>query len=153
MNNNYNDKFLEVAFNEAKKSLDLDEIPVGAVIVKDGVIISKGHNLKETNNTVLDHAELIAINSASKILNNWRLIDCDLYVTLEPCEMCASAIKQARISNIYCALSNDDEKIHHNVLNILNNDKSNPKVSLFNDLNPSYSKDILNRFFVDKRDK
>ncbi|MBR6949497.1 MAG: nucleoside deaminase [Bacilli bacterium] len=151
--NSYEKRFLDIAFEEAKKSLDLNEIPVGAVIVKDGVIISKGHNLKEKNNTVLDHAELVAINKASKKLNNWRLNDCDIYVTLEPCEMCAAAIKQARFCNIFCALSNDDENTHNNVIHILNKDKSNSEVKLFNNLNPEAEKRLLNIFFTDKRNK
>lgn len=149
----YNYKFLNLAFKEAEKSLSINEIPVGAVIVKNGVVISKGHNLKEYKNSVLCHAELIAIEKASKKINNWRLNDCDIYVTLEPCEMCAAAIKQARISNIYCALSNDDKKIHNNVLAIIDKDKSNSSVKLFNNLNPDLEKKLLNTFFVDKRNK
>ena len=149
----YDNKFLNIAFREAEKSLKINEIPVGAVIVKNGVVISKGHNLKENKNSVLYHAELIAIEKASKKIKNWRLNDCDMYVTLEPCEMCASAIKQARISNIYCALSNDDKKIHDNVLRILNKDKSNSCVNLINDLNSDYEKYLLNSFFTVKRNK
>lgn len=149
----YNEDFFELAFLEAKQSFKNGEIPVGAVIVKDGKVISTGHNMKEKNNSVLEHAELIAINKASKKLKNWRLIDCDIYITLEPCEMCASAIKQARISNIYCALSNDDKNIHNNVLSILQKDKSNPQVNLFNDLSAEEAKRILKEFFVLRRDK
>ena len=143
--------FFSRAFEEAKKSFEIGEIPVGAVIVKDGKIISTGFNEKESNNCCLCHAELTAIKNASKVLNNWRLIDCDIYVTLEPCEMCAAAIKQARISNIYCAISNDDEVIHNNVLNILKKDKSNPQVNLYNDQCVEEGRKILKDFFISTR--
>ncbi len=100
------EKFMRIAINEAKKALILGEVPVGAVIVKNGKIISKAYNKKEKLNSVTKHAEIIAVEKASKKINNWRLDGCDIYITLEPCPMCASAIKQARISNIYFGLSN-----------------------------------------------
>ena len=95
------EKWMQEALKEAKKAYDKLEIPVGAVIVKDGKIIARAHNLKETKQLVTAHAEILAIQKASKKLNNWRLIDCDLYVTLEPCEMCMGAIISSRIKNIY----------------------------------------------------
>lgn len=94
-------KFMKLALNEAKKAYDKLEIPVGAVIVKDGKIISRAHNLKETKQSALAHAEILAIQKASKKLNNWRLIDCDIYITLEPCPMCMGAIISSRIKNIF----------------------------------------------------
>lgn len=98
-------EFMSQAIKEAYLALELDEVPVGAVIVKDGEIIGRGHNLKETMNNVTAHAEIIAITEGSKSLNAWRLTGCDMYVTLEPCPMCLSAIAQARISNIYIGTS------------------------------------------------
>ena len=89
------------AFKEAKKAYDIDEVPVGAVIVKDGKIIVKSHNLKETKQLVTAHAEILAIEKASKKINNWRLEDCELYVTLKPCKMCRQIIKEARIKHVY----------------------------------------------------
>ncbi len=86
---------------EAKKAYDEGEIPVAAVIVKERQIIAYAHNLKENQKSVLAHAEILAIEKASKKLNNWRLDGCDIYITLEPCSMCASAIHQSRINNIY----------------------------------------------------
>ncbi|MBQ8132048.1 MAG: nucleoside deaminase [Bacilli bacterium] len=145
--------FFNRAFEEAEKSLKIGEIPVGAVIVKDGKIISTGYNEKESQNCCLYHAELTAIREASKVLNNWRLIGCDIYVTLEPCEMCASAIKQARISNIFSAISNDDLTIHNNVLNILKKDKSNPQVNLYNDQMVDQGRKILKDFFNSTRNR
>lgn len=95
------DKFMEIALQEAQKAFDKEEVPVGAIIVKDGKIIAKAHNLKETKKNATAHAEILAIEKASKKLNSWRLIDCDMYVTLEPCTMCMGAIISARIKNLY----------------------------------------------------
>ena len=95
------EKWMKEALKEAKKAYDKLEIPVGAVIIKQGKIIARAHNLKETKQLVTAHAEILAIQKASKKLNNWRLMDCDLYVTLEPCEMCMGAIISSRIKNIY----------------------------------------------------
>lgn len=95
------EKFMKIALVEAEKAYEKLEIPVGAVIVKNGKIIARAHNLKETKKTAIAHAEILAIGKANKKLDNWRLIDCELYVTLEPCEMCMGAIVASRIKNIY----------------------------------------------------
>lgn len=92
---------METALKEAKKAYEKQEVPVGAVIVKNGKIIARAHNLRETKNLSTAHAEILAIDKASKKLNSWRLIDCDMYVTLEPCTMCMGAIISARIKNLY----------------------------------------------------
>ena len=92
---------MELAYKEALKAYEKEEIPVGCVIVKDGLVIAKAHNLRETKNLVLAHAEILAITKANKKLNSWRLDDCDMYITLEPCPMCLGAIIQARIKNLY----------------------------------------------------
>ncbi|NLC54868.1 MAG: nucleoside deaminase [Erysipelothrix sp.] len=99
MNNN-EEKYMQKALEQAKMAYKLNEIPVGCVIVYKDTVIAQAHNLKETNQTATDHAEIIAINAASKHLNSWRLSECDLYVTLEPCAMCASAIVQSRIRKV-----------------------------------------------------
>ena len=90
-----------MALREAIKAANKDEIPIGCVIVKDNKVISRGHNLRERKNDVTSHAEIEAIRKAEKKLNDWQLIDCDLYVTIEPCLMCMGAICQARIRNVY----------------------------------------------------
>lgn len=95
------EKWMKEALKEAEKAYGKLEIPVGAVIVKEGKIIARAHNLKETKQTATAHAEMLAIQKANKKLNNWRLLDCDIYVTLEPCEMCMGAIISSRIKNIY----------------------------------------------------
>ena len=99
---------MKIALKEAKKAYDKLEVPVGAVIVKDGKIIAKAHNQKETKFDTTKHAEILAIQKASKKLNSWRLIDCEMYVTLEPCPMCAGAIIQSRIKKVYFGVQ--DEK-------------------------------------------
>ena len=95
------EKFMKEALKEAKKAYKEDEVPVGAVIVKDGKIIARAHNLREKKQSATAHAEILAIEKASKKLDSWRLIDCDMYVTLEPCTMCMGAIILARIKNLY----------------------------------------------------
>lgn len=96
-----NQEFMEKALQLAEEAEKLDEVPVGCVIVKDETVIATGYNLRETNQQALHHAEIIAIEQACYKLGTWRLEDCDLYVTLEPCLMCAGAITQARIKNVY----------------------------------------------------
>lgn len=93
--------FMELAIKEAEKALAVDEVPIGCVIVKDGKVIARGFNHRETKQDVSSHAEMEAIRKANKKLKSWRLVDCDLYVTLEPCIMCMGAIIQSRIGNIY----------------------------------------------------
>ena len=92
---------MKEALKEAKKAELLDEVPIGCVIVKDDKVIARGHNIKESKKNPIGHAEIIAISKASKKLNSWRLENCDIYVTLEPCIMCSGAIIQSRIKHIY----------------------------------------------------
>lgn len=92
--------FMNEAINEAKKALEFDEIPIGAIVVKDGKIIGRGYNRRDVDNSPFAHAEMLAISDAAKILGNWRLDDCTLYVTLEPCPMCAGAIVQCRLKRL-----------------------------------------------------
>ena len=101
-------KFMKEALKEAKKAYDKLEVPVGAVIVKDGKIIARAHNLKETKYDTTKHAEILAIQKASKKLETWRLLDCEMYVTLEPCSMCAGALINSRVKKLYIGTS--DEK-------------------------------------------
>lgn len=99
--NEFNVKYMKEAVKQAKKAELINETPIGAVIVHKNKIIARGYNLRETKKNSLCHAELIAINKASKKLGGWRLPECDLYVTLEPCPMCAGAIIAARLDNVY----------------------------------------------------
>ena len=95
------EQFMQEAIKEAKKALKKDEVPIGCVIVKDNVIIARGYNLRETKQQSIAHAEVVAIQKACKKLGTWRLEECDLYVTLEPCAMCSGVILQSRIKNVF----------------------------------------------------
>ena len=147
-----NDDFMKVAFEEAEIGFKNDEVPIGVVIVKDNKIISRAHNNKNSDNLVTSHAEIIAIEEAEKNIGNWRLDGCDIYITLDPCPMCASAIKQARISNVYCALSNSDANNKKIISEIFDsNDYTNSFVNFKTDLFVDKSKNLLSLFFKNKR--
>ena len=107
-------KIKEILYKNALKAAKIGEIPVSAVITFNGKIISKAYNLREKNNDVLGHAEIVAIKKASKRLKRWNLSDCEMYVTLEPCDMCKEIIKQSRIKKVYYFLGND-KKINSKV--------------------------------------
>ena len=98
-------KFMREALREAAKAAKKDEVPVGAVIVFEGRVIARGHNLREARQSILGHAELVALLKASRKLESWRLPGCDVYVTLEPCPMCAGALQQARVRHVYYGAS------------------------------------------------
>ena len=111
--------FIEEAKAEAINAYNMREIPVGAVIVKDGRIIGRGHNLKETLKDITAHAEILAIKQASEYIGDWRLDGAEMYVTLEPCPMCASAIVQSRISKVYIGTFNKDMGACGSVISLL----------------------------------
>ena len=148
-----NKDFLDLAFYYAEQAYNIDEVPIGAVIVKDNEVISYGFNQKEKNRSVLGHAELIALVEAEKKLRNWRLDDCDMYVTLDPCPMCASAIKQSRIRNVYSALNNADLNNLPLILDIFSTDKVNSSVNLISNLDCERSRQLLSDFFKKQRNK
>lgn len=142
-------EFIKILLEEAKKAYNDNEVPIGSIIVKNNKIISKAHNLKETKNNVLCHAELLAINNACSKLKNWRLNDCILYTTLFPCPMCASAIQQARIKKVIY-LNNSNNNFAQNISNeILSNKNSNHQV-LIEKLD--LEDDLINSFFKKIRD-
>ena len=97
---NLDEKYMKQALKQAEKARLMDEVPIGCVIVKDNKVITRAHNKREITNDPLGHAETIAIKKASKVLNDWQLVDCTLYVTVEPCLMCAGAIIQSRIKRV-----------------------------------------------------
>ena len=145
--------FMKEAIKEAKKALLIDEVPIGCVIVKDDKVIARSHNTKEKDKLVISHAEINAIKEACNFLNDWRLENCDLYVTLEPCPMCASAIKQSRIRNVYCGLSNLDSKNRELVEKIFLNDMTNPSTNFYSDLDRDRVKKLMQKFFDIQRKK
>ena len=110
--------YMNIALKEAKKALKYDEVPVGAIIVKNNKIISKAYNKKEKNKDVTKHAEIIAISKACKKIKNWRLDDCEIYVTMEPCMMCSGAIEQSRLKKIVYGVKNENYGYIHNLKNI-----------------------------------
>lgn len=110
--------FMKEALKEAKKAYKKEEIPVGAVIVKDGKIIARGHNLKESKNSSVSHAEILAIQKANKKLCAWRLENCEMYITLEPCMMCMGAIINSRIKKIYIGTLDPKTGACESVINI-----------------------------------
>ncbi len=143
--------FMNEAIKEASKACGKNEVPIGAVIVYQGKIIARAHNQKEKRQNVLSHAELIAVEKASKKRKNWRLDNCEIYVTLEPCPMCASAIQQARISKVYYALGNTDKTLHEAVEKIFLPSKTNPGVQVFEKIYSEDYKNMLQDFFKNKR--
>lgn len=142
--------YMAIALEEAKKAYEADEIPVGAVIVRNGRILSKGYNLKERLNSPMAHAEVIAIERACKKINNWRLSGCDMYVTLEPCPMCASLIAQSRISKLYIGTFNKDMGACGSVINLIDYDIFNWKVQVKWVYNKECS-ELLTSFFYKTR--
>ena len=141
------EKFMKEALKEAKKAYEKLEVPVGAVIVKDGKIIARAHNLKETKFDTTKHAEILAIQKASKKLNSWRLLDCEMYVTLEPCSMCAGALINSRVKNVYIGASDEKTGAVGSVFNLLDDYTFNHKVAYENGIMKDECEDILKDFF------
>jgi len=145
-----NKDFIKVALEEAKIAYKLNEVPVGAVIVKNGKIIAKAHNLKRSTNNIMNHAEIIALMEASQYIGDWRLNECEMYVTLEPCPMCAGAIVQSRIKKIFIGAESNVTSNKKVISEILQNSDYNHRVNIeyLNNLDCSH---ILTKFFMNKR--
>ncbi len=141
------EKYMEIALKEAQKAFNEDEVPVGAIIVKDGKIIARAHNQKEGKNDTTKHAEIIAIQKASKKLNNWRLEGTTMYITLEPCTMCIGAIIGARIKKIYFGAMDEKTGACGSVLNIPQDYPFNHIVEVEGKLLEKECKTILQDFF------
>ena len=142
------EKYMELALKEAKKAYKKNEVPVGCIIVKNNKILAKTHNLKENKQSSLYHAELIAIKKVSKKLKKWRLVDCEIYVTMQPCPMCASAIKQSRIKKIYYGTENKNNSISNK---ILNENDINEKIDIIPGVLEDECKEIVQKFFENQR--
>ena len=139
-----NEKYFNILINLLKKAVFIDEVPVSALIVKNGKIIAKAYNKRNKNHDILGHAEIIAIKKASQKLKDWRLFDCDLYVTLKPCSICENIIKQSRIQNVYYLIDKPDNKKEYNKTKFIKTNISTQKQQY---------KNILNHFFQKKRYK
>lgn len=145
-------EYLDIAKEEARMAMMEGEIPVGAVIVKDGSVIARAHNLKEQTNDPTAHAEILAIRKASAVLGDWRLDGCEMYVTLEPCSMCASAIGQSRIDRVYIGTFNKDMGACGSVINLLDSRRLNSFVDVKWLYDDECSK-IMEKFFAINRKK
>ena len=145
------EKFMEEAIKEAKKAAKKLEVPVGCVIVKNGEIIAKAHNQKETKLDTTRHAEIIAIQKASKKLEAWRLLDCEMYVTLEPCTMCAGAIINARIRKVIIGTEDPKTGACGSVFNLLKDYTFNHKVEVETGILQEDCEGMLKSFFQELR--
>lgn len=130
LENNIEEKYMKIALQEAKKAYDNNEVPIGCVIVYNDEIIGRGANMRITDKNVLSHAEIIAINEACGFMGDWRLEDCTLYVTVEPCPMCAGAIVQARIKKVVFGAENPKAGCAGSIVNLLQNDNFNHQVEI-----------------------
>lgn len=139
--------YMKQALKEAEKAYKKLEVPVGAVIVKDGKIIARAHNQKETRTDTTKHAEILAIQKASKKLESWRLIDCEMYVTLEPCSMCAGAMINSRIKKVYIGTCDEKTGAAGSVLNLFEDYKFNHKVEVEKGIMQEDCEKILKDFF------
>lgn len=145
--------FMKEAIKQAKKAASIDEVPIGCVITYQDKIIARGYNRRNTDKSTLAHAELAAIKKASRVLGDWRLEDCTLYVTLEPCQMCAGAIVQARIPRVVIGTMNAKAGCAGSIYNILQEPKFNHQVEIIYDVMRESCTALLTNFFADLRAK
>lgn len=145
------EKYMKEAIRLAKKAYRLGEVPIGCVIVYQNKIIGRGYNRRKTDKNTLSHAEIIAIRKASKFVGDWRLEDCRLYVTLEPCQMCAGAIVQARIPEVYIGCMNPKAGCAGSILNILNMPEFNHQAAITTGILQDKCSRMLTDFFKELR--
>lgn len=146
------EKFMREALKQAKRASALGEMPVGAVIVRDGEIISRAYNRRETKKNALYHAEITAIDRACKKLGGWRLPRCEMYVTLEPCPMCAGAILNSRIEHIYYGASDEKSGCCGSKINLLDMNLCNYTVTVTGGILENECRDIIKKFFRNLRE-
>lgn len=145
------EKYMREALKEAKKALKIGEVPIGCVIVYQDKIIGRGYNKRNKKKTTLAHAELIAIDKASKVIGDWRLEDCIMYVTLEPCQMCSGAIVQARMKKVVIGTMNPKAGCAGSIINILQMEEFNHQVEIERGVLQAECTDILQTFFKELR--
>jgi len=148
-----NQEYMEEALKEARISLEKNEVPVGAVVVYNGEIIGRGHNCRESNQMVTGHAEMMAIQQACETLKSWRLDDCSIYVTMEPCPMCAGTIIQSRIKNVFFGLEDKKAGAFGGVFDLSMIQGLNHYPYIYRGILENEAKDLLNTFFKNLRDK
>ena len=143
--------FMREALEEAKKACDLEEVPIGAVVVCDGRVIARGHNLREHLKDPTAHAEILAMRKAAEYLGGWRLHRCELYVTIEPCPMCAGAMVQARLKSVVFGAKDERAGCCGSVYNILQEPKFNHRVEIVSDVLAEECRQLMSEFFKRKR--
>ncbi len=148
---NQDEKFMKAALIEAKKAFEKDEVPVGCVIVKDDKIIARGHNLRERTSSAIKHAEIVAIEKANRKLKSWRLIDCTLYVTLEPCPMCAGAIFLSRIMRVVYAAPDSKGGVLNDEFNMYEQKFVNHRPMIDRDILKEEAETLIKNYFKNKR--
>ena len=141
------EKYMKEALKQAKKAYALGEVPIGCVIVHEGKIIGRGYNRRNTDKNTLAHAEITAINKASKVIGDWRLEECTLYVTLEPCQMCAGAIVQARMGRVVIGAMNPKAGCAGSILNLLEMPEFNHQVNVERGVLEEECSAMLSEFF------
>ncbi|MGN0298788.1 MAG: tRNA adenosine(34) deaminase TadA [Lachnospiraceae bacterium] len=147
------EKYMKEAIRQAKKAEALDEVPIGCVIVYQGKIVGRGYNRRNTDKNTLAHAELMAIKKASKKLGDWRLEGCIMYVTLEPCQMCAGAIVQSRMSKVVVGSMNPKAGCCGSIMNLLQVEQFNHQVEMVRGVLQEECSWMLSQFFVRLREK
>ncbi len=147
------EKYMKLAIKEALKAQNIEEVPIGAVIVKEDKVIARAHNLRETKKQACAHAEILAIEKACKKLNAWRLEDCDMYVTLEPCAMCAGAILNAKIKNVYIGALEPRSGAVGSKINLFEQYNYNHKVNYCTGILGEECKEMMQNFFKILRNK
>lgn len=145
------EKYMKEAIRQARKAAELGEVPIGCVIVHEDRIIGRGYNRRNTDKSTLSHAEITAIKKASRIIGDWRLEECTLYVTLEPCQMCSGAIVQARIPRVVMGCHNPKAGCAGSVLNLLQMPEFNHQVEITEDVRGEECSLMLKNFFKDLR--
>ena len=145
------EKYMKRAIAQAQKAYELGEVPIGCVIVHDGKIIGRGYNRRNTDKNTLCHAEITAIRKASRVIGDWRLEGCTMYVTLEPCQMCAGACVQARIDRVVIGCMSPKSGCAGSVINLLQMDDFNHKVEITKDVLADECSSILTKFFEELR--
>ncbi len=150
---NIQEKYMREALKQARKAYALGEVPIGCVIVHEGKIIGRGYNRRNTDKNTLAHAEITAINKASKKIGDWRLEECTLYVTLEPCQMCAGAIVQARIPEVVMGCMNPKAGCAGSILNILEMPQFNHQVMVSRGILEQECSEMLKTFFTELRER
>ena len=153
INKKTDEKYMKAAIKLAKKAAELGEVPIGCVIVYEGKIIGRGYNRRNTDKNTLSHAEITAINKASKKIGDWRLEGCTIYVTLEPCQMCAGAIVQSRMDRCVIGCMSPKSGCAGSILNILQMDEFNHKVEILDGVLVDECSKMLSDFFVKLRER